>query len=166
MPPRKGQMATPATRRDSQELAKEAADRDMYGMDVDYESPTPRPQPNEDMLQIMQQMQQQLREQESRYQVMMSTQNARINELQQRMQTGDGQPQNQHNQPPPHNASNSSIDDLVKWFKSNSTHDPVEKEEKRIIRGSERYWPDHGFKLAGRENFTLWQQAILRDAEY
>ena len=58
MPPRKGQMATPATRRDSQELAKEAADRDMYGMDVDYESPTPRPQPNEDMLQIIQQMQQ------------------------------------------------------------------------------------------------------------
>ena len=68
-------MATPATHWDSQELAKEAADRDMYGMDVDYESPTPRPQPNEDMLQIMQQMQQQLREQESHYQVMMSTQN-------------------------------------------------------------------------------------------
>ena len=58
MPPRKGQMATPATHWDSQELAREAADRDMYGMDVDYESPTPRPQPNEDMLQIIQQMQQ------------------------------------------------------------------------------------------------------------
>ena len=52
MPSRKGQMATPATCWDSQELAKEAADRDMYGMDVDYESPTPRPQPqqNEEML--------------------------------------------------------------------------------------------------------------------
>ena len=82
------------------------------------------------------------------------------------MQTGDDQPQNQHNQPPPHNASNSSINNLVKWFKSNSTHDPVEKEEKQIIQGSEHYWQDHGFKLASRENFALWQQAILQDAEY
>ena len=92
MPPRKGQMATPATHWDSQELAREAADRDMYGMDVDYELPTLRPQPNENMLQIMQQMQQQLREQESCYQAMMSTQSTQINELRQRMQTGDGQP--------------------------------------------------------------------------
>ena len=82
------------------------------------------------------------------------------------MQTGDGQPQNQHNQPPPHNASNSSIDNLVKWFKSNSTHNPVKREEKQIIQGSEHYWQDHGFKLAGRENFILWQQAILQDTEY
>ena len=77
-------MATPATRQDSQELAKEAADRDIYGMDVDYESPTPRPQLNEEMLQIMQQMQQQLREQESRHQAMMRTQSAQIDELKQK----------------------------------------------------------------------------------
>ena len=128
MPSRKGQMATPATRQDSQELAKEAADRDIYGMDVDYESPTPRPQLNEEMLQIMQQMQQQLREQESRHQAMMRTQSAQIDELKQRMQTGDGQPQNQHNQPPPpHNASNLSIDDLMRWVQSNTNL--IEKEE-------------------------------------
>ena len=131
MPPRKGQMATPATRRDSQELAKEAADRDIYGMDVDYESPTPRPQLNEEMLQIMQQMQQQLREQESRHQAMMRTQSAQIDELKQRMQTGDGQPQNQHNQPPPHNASNSSIDDLMRWVQSNTNL--IKNEEEQIV---------------------------------
>lgn len=157
MPPRKGQMATPATRRDSQDLAREAAERDAYGMDVDYESPTPRPQQHEELLQMMhqmqQQMQKQLSEQESRYQT-------RIIELEQKVR-GGGQGQR-----PPHETSDSSIADLVKWFKSNSTHDPVEKEEKRIIRGSERYWRDHGFKLTGRENFALWQQAILRDAEY
>ena len=50
MPPKKGQMATPATCRDSQNLAKEATERDAYGMDVDYELPTPRPQQNEEML--------------------------------------------------------------------------------------------------------------------
>ena len=128
MAPRKGQMATPATRWDSQELAKEAANRDIYGMDVDYESPTPRPQLNEEMLQIMQQMQQQLREQESCHQAMMCTQSTQIDELKQRMQTGDGQPQNQHNQPPPpHNASNLSIDDLMRWVQSNTNL--IEKEE-------------------------------------
>ena len=165
MPPRKGQMATPATRWDSQELAKEAANRDIYGMDVDYELPTLRPQLNEEILQIMQQMQQQLREQESCHQAMMCTQSTQIDELKQRMQTGDGQPQNQHNQPPPpHNASNSSIDDLMRWVQSNTN--PIEKEEERIVRTSERYWRNHGFKLTGRENFALWQKAILRDAEY
>ena len=51
-------MATSATRRDSQELAMEAAERNVYGMDVDYELPTPRPQQNEEVLQILQQMQQ------------------------------------------------------------------------------------------------------------
>ena len=146
-------MATPATRRDSCALAEEAAERDAYGMDVDYESPTPRPQQNEEMLQIMQQMQQQLNEQESRYQ-------AKIAELEQQVRGSN------NNQQPSNASSDLSIADLVKWFKSNSTHDPVEKEESRIIRGSERYWRDHGFKLAGRENFALWQQAILRDAEY
>ena len=56
MPPRKGQMATPATRRDSHELAEEAAERDAYGMDVDHESPTPRPQSNEEWVQALQQI--------------------------------------------------------------------------------------------------------------
>ena len=82
MPPRKGQMATPATRRDSQDLAREAAERDAYGMDVDYESPTPRPQQHEELLQMMhqmqQQMQKQLSEQESCYQT-------RIIELEQKV---------------------------------------------------------------------------------
>ena len=135
----------------------EAAERNVYGMDVDYELPTPRPQQNEEVLQILQQMQQkmqqQLSERESHYQ-------AKIAALEQQVR-GSGR-----GQQPPHESSNSSIADLVKWFKSNSTHFLVEKEESRIIRRSERYWRDHGFKLAGRENFALWQQAILRDAEY
>ena len=147
MPPRKGQMATPATRRDSHELAEEAAERDAYGMDVDYESPTPRSQPNEELLQTMQQMQ-----------AIMKTQSDQINDLKQRIQTSNGRPQNQQNPP--------SMDDLMRWVQSNTTHDPIEKEEERIVRTSERYWRNHGFKLTGRENFALWQKAILRDAEY
>ena len=98
-------------------------------------------------------MQQQLSERESHYQ-------AKIAALEQQVR-GSGR-----GQQPPHESSNSSIADLVKWFKSNSTHDPVEKEEKWIIQGSEHYWQDHGFKLASRENFALWQQAILWDTEY
>ena len=43
MPPRKGQMMTPATHWDSQELARDVADRDVYGMDVDYELPLTNP---------------------------------------------------------------------------------------------------------------------------
>ena len=54
MPPRKGQMVMLATYWDSQDLVREAAERDMYGMDVDYELPTPRPQQNEKILQIIQ----------------------------------------------------------------------------------------------------------------
>ena len=48
MPPRKGQMVTLATHRDSQELAKEAAERDVHKMD---ELPALRPQfqQNEEM---------------------------------------------------------------------------------------------------------------------
>ena len=113
-----------ATHQNSQDLAREAAERDVYGIDVDYESPTPRPQQNEEMLQIMQQMQQQLNEQESHYQ-------AKIAELEQQVQGSN------KNQQPSNASSDLSIADLVKWFKSNSTHDPVEKEELQIIQGLE-----------------------------
>ena len=142
MPPRKGQMATPATRRDSHELAEEAAERDAYGMDVDHESPTPRPQSNEEWVQALQQI--------------VKSQNDQINDLKQMVQTNNSRPQHQQN--PPY------MDDLMRWVQSNTN--PIEKEEERIVRTSELYWRDHGFKLTGRENFALWQKAILRDAEY
>ena len=112
-------MATPATCQDSQDLTREVAERDAYGMDVDYELLTLRPQPNEEMLQIMQQMQQQLREQESCYQAMMSTQSTQINDLKQRIQTSNGHPQNQQNPP--------SMDDLMRWVQLNMNL--IEKEE-------------------------------------
>ena len=98
-------------------------------------------------------MQQQLNEQESHYQ-------AKIAELEQQVWGSN------KNQQPSNASSDLSIADLVKWFKSNSTYDPIKKEESQIIWGLEQYWQDHGFKLAGRENFVLWQQAILQDAEY
>ena len=83
----------------------EAAERNVYGMDVDYELPTPRPQQNEEVLQILQQMQQkmqqQLSERESHYQ-------AKIAALEQQVR-GSGR-----GQQPPHESSNSSIADLVK----------------------------------------------------
>ena len=134
MPPRKGQMATPATRRDSHELAEEAAERDAYGMDVDYESPTPRPQSNEELVQAMQQMQS-----------IVKSQSDQINDLKQMVQTNNSRPQHQQN--PPY------MDDLMRWVQSNTN--PIEKEEERIVRTSELYWRDHGFKLTGRENFAL-----------
>ena len=74
-------MATPATRRDSCALAEEAAERDAYGMDVDYESPTPRPQLNEEWVQALQQI--------------VKSQNDQINDLKQMVQTNNSHPQHQ-----------------------------------------------------------------------
>ena len=56
------------------------------------------------------------------------------------------------------------MDDLMRWVQLNMNL--IEKEEEQIVQTSEHYWWNHGFKLTGRENFTLWQKAILQDAEY
>lgn len=109
-------------------------------MDVDYESPTPRPQSNEELVQAMQQMQS-----------IVKSQSDQINDLKQMVQTNNGRPQHQQNP--------SYMDDLMKWVQSNMNL--IEKEEEQIVRTSEHYWQNHAFKLTGREDFVLWQKAIL-----
>ena len=115
MPPRKGQMVTLATCQDSHELAEEAAERDAYRMDVDHESPTPRPQSNEEWVQALQQI--------------VKSQNDQINDLKQMVQTNNSCPQHQQN--PPY------MDDLMRWVQLNMNL--IEKEEEQIIQTSELY---------------------------
>ena len=74
-------MVTLATCQDSHELAEEAAERDAYRMDVDHESPTPRPQLNEEWVQALQQI--------------VKSQNDQINDLKQMVQTNNSHPQHQ-----------------------------------------------------------------------
>lgn len=118
MPPKKGQMVTPATHQGSQELAREAAEIDAQGVDAEYETPTPKPQLNEDMIKTIQQMQKQLDEQESCHQAQMA-------ELEQQVQGSD-----RIQQQPSDGSSDMPIADLVKWFKSNSTHDMIQLRRK------------------------------------
>lgn len=174
-----------ADRQTSEDLAREA-DAASSGMIIGPGLPTPMPtnqqprmagqsaQPTQqDMMDMMREMHAYMQHQqahaaaqEARLQAQAAAQEARIQELQTALENATINMNDLQQQPSQADPNAALMAQFMSLLQSNTNQDPLEKEENRITRLSTQHWRDHGPRLIGRENFALWQRAILIDAEY